>query len=181
MCIMLGAGAMAGLQLAIGVASTVVGFNGQQQQYKAQQAMYNENAKNAQKMAREQYAHTQNRWRQERAAASLEKQNANVDAMEGRATAAVAAGESGVQGLSVNQFLASYYAKQGRFNDAVDQNYQMNRDYLWASMDQTKNQAQSQINSMPKPTKPSFLDAAIRIAGQGLEAAQTYNQMRGYA
>jgi hypothetical protein len=40
MCIMLGAGAMAGLQLAIGAASTVAGFIGQQQQYKAQQAMY---------------------------------------------------------------------------------------------------------------------------------------------
>lgn len=181
MCIMLGAGAMAGLQLAIGAASTVVGFIGQQQQYKAQMQMYNENVKNAQQMARDQYAHTQNRWRQERAAAGAEKEKANIDAMEGRATAAAAAGEGGVQGLSVNQFLASYYTKQGRFNDTIDQNYQMSRDYLWASMDQTKNQAQSQINSMPRPTRPSFLDAAIRVAGQGLEAAGTYNQMRGYA
>lgn len=181
MCLMLGAGALAGLQLVMGVASTVVGFMGQQQQYEAQKQMYEENAKNAQQMARDQYAHTQNRWLQERAAASLEKQNANADAMEGRATAAAAAGEGGVQGLSVNQFLASYYTKQGRYNDSVDQNYQMSRDYLWASMDQTKNQAQSQINSMPKPIKPSFLDAAIRIAGQGLAAASSYNQMKGYA
>ena len=181
MCIMLGAGALAGLQLAIGVASTAVGFMGQQQQYQAQMDMYKQNIKNANQMARDQYAHTQNRWLQERAAASMEKQNANVDAMEGRATAAAAAGEGGVQGNSVAQFLSSYYAKQGRFNDAVDQTYQMSRDYLWASMDQTRNQAQSQINSMPRPTKPSFLDAAIRIAGQGLEAATTYNQMRGYA
>lgn len=181
MCIMLGAGAMAGLQLAIGAASTVAGFVGQQQQYKAQMQMYNENAKNAQQMARDQYAHTQNRWRQERNAAALEKQEANVAAMEGRATAAAAGGEGGVQGNSLGQLLGSYYAKQGRFNDSVDQNYQMNRDYLWATMDQTKNQAQSQINSMPKPTRPSFLDAAIRIAGQGLEAAQTYQQMKGYA
>jgi hypothetical protein len=178
MCIMLGAGAMAGLQLAIGAASTVVGFMGQQQQYKAQMEMYKENAKNAQQMARDQYAHTQNRWLQERSAAGLEKQEANVEAMTARATAAAAGGEGGIQGNSLSQLLGSYYAKQGRFNDAVDQNYQMSRDYLWASMDQTKNQAQSQINSMPKPVRPSFLDAAIRIAGQGLEAATTYNQMR---
>lgn len=181
MCIMLGAGAMAGLQLAIGAASTVTGVMGQQQQYKAQMQMYKDNIRQAGKTAQDQYSHTQNRWLQERAAASLEKQNANIDAMEGRATAAAAAGEGGVQGNSVAQFLTSYYAKQGRFNNAVDQNYQMSRDYLWASMDQTRNQAQSQINSMPRPTKPSFLDAAIRIAGQGLEAATTYNQMRGYA
>lgn len=181
MCIMMAPALMAGLQFAIGAASTVAGFMGQQQQYKAQQEMYKENAKQAQKMAVEQYAHTQNRWQQEKAAASLEKQNANVDAMEGRATASASAGEGGVQGISVNQFLASYYTKQGRYNDAVDQNYQMSRDYLWASMDQTKNQAQSQINSMPKPVAPSFLDAAIRVAGQGLEAAGNYNQIKGYA
>jgi hypothetical protein len=178
MCIMLGAGALAGLQLAIGVASTAVGFMGQQQQYQAQMDMYKQNIKNANQMARDQYAHTQNRWLQERSAASMEKQNANVEAMEARATATVAGAEGGVQGNSLTQLLGSYYAKQGRFNDAVDQNYQMSRDYLWASMDQTKNQAQSQINSMPRPTRPSFLDAAIRVAGQGLEAATTYNQLR---
>lgn len=181
MCIMLGAGAMAGLQLAIGAASTVVGFMGQQQQYEAQKSMWKENSRNAGRMAADQYAHTQNRWIQERAAAGLEKQNANIDAMESRATAAVAAGEGGVEGSSVSQFLASYYAKQGRYNSTIDQNYRMSRDYLWASMDQTRNQAQSQINSIPRPQKPSFLDAAIRIAGQGLEAATTFNQMRGYA
>lgn len=181
MCIMLGAGLMAGLQLVAGVASTVVGFMGQQQQYEAQKAMWKENVRNARQTARDQYAHTQNRWIQERNAASLEKQNANIDVVQATATAEAAATEGGVQGSSVNQFLASYYAKQGRYNDAVDQNYQMSRDYLFASMDQTKNQTQSQINSMAKPIKPSFLDAAIRIAGQGLEAAGSFNQNRGYA
>ena len=178
MCIMLGAGALAGIQLAIGAASTVVGFMGQQQQYEAQKAMWKQNVLNVGKAAQDQYAHTQNRWIQERNAASLEKTNSNIDAMEGRATAAAAAAEGGVAGNSVNQFLASFYGKQGRYNDTIDQNYQMNRDYLWASMDQTRNQAQSQINSMPRPQKPSFLDAAIRIAGSGLEAATSYNQMR---
>lgn len=181
MCLMLAPGLMAGLQLVAGVASSVVGFMGQQQQYEAQKKMYEENARNAQNAAREQYAHTQHRWVQERNAASVEKQNANIDVTQAAATAEAAAAEGGVQGSSVNQFLASYYAKQGRYNDAVDQNYQMSRDYLWASMDQTKRQSQSQINSMPKPVKPSFLDAAIRIAGQGLEAASSYNQNRGYA
>lgn len=181
MCLMLGAPIMAGLQLAMGVASTVVGFMGQQQQYEAQKQMWKQNIKNAQQTARDQYAHTQNRWVQERNAASLEKQNANIDVVQATSTAEAAAVEGGVQGSSVNQFLASYYAKQGRYNDSVDQNYQMSRDYLFASMDQTKNQTQSQINSMAKPIKPSFLDAAIRIAGQGLEAASSFNQNRGYA
>lgn len=181
MCLMLGAPLMAGLQLAMGVASTVVGFMGQQQAYKAQMQQYKENIRNAQETAREQYAHTQNRWLQERKAASMEKTNANIDVVQATSTAEAAAAEGGVQGSSVSQLIASYYGKQGRYNDAIDQNYQMNRDYLWASMDQTKRQMQSQINSMPRPQKPSFLDAAIRIAGQGLEAASSYQQMKGYA
>lgn len=180
MCLMLGAGLMAGLQLLTSVGGAVVGFMGQQQQYEAQKQMYKQNIKNAQQTARDQYAHTQNRWVQERNAASLEKQNTNIQAVEARATATAAATEGGVQGNSVDQLLASYWGKQGRFNDSIDQNYQMSRDYLWASMDQTKNQTQSQINSMPKPVKPSFLDAAIRIAGAGLEAASSYNQNRVY-
>lgn len=178
MCLMLGAGAMAAMQLVTGIASTAVGFMGQQQQYEAQKAMYKQNIRNAGEMAASSYAHAQNRNIQERAAAGNEKMEANIAAMEGRGTAAAASGEGGVEGSSVSQFLASYYGKQGRFNNSVDTNYQMSRDYIWASMDQTKNQAQSQINSMPKPQKPSFLDAAIRMAGQGLEAASTYNTMR---
>lgn len=176
MCIMIPPMLMAGLTLATTAASAVVGYMGQQQQYQATKKMYNENAKNAQDTAREQYANTQNNWVQQRNAASMEKQNANIDVVQAAGTAEAAAAEGGVQGNSVSQLLASYYGKQGRYNDAVDQNYQMNRDYLWASMDQTKRQAQSQINSMPKPIKPTFLDAAIRIAGAGLSASSDYQK-----
>lgn len=169
---------MAAATLAIGVASSGAGLMAQQQQFDAQSDMNRQAVKNSQMMAREQYAHTQNKWLQERAAASLEKQNAAVDAMEARATALAAGGEGGVTGNSLTQLVGSYYAKQGRFNDSIDQNYQMSRDYLWASMDQTRSQAQSQINSLPQPTRPSYLDAAIRVASAGLEAGTTYNQMK---
>lgn len=173
MCLMVAPALMAGLSLVSGVASTAVGFMGQQQQYEAQNQMYKENIKNAQNTARDQYSHTQNRYIQERNAASMEKQNANIDVVQATASAEAAATEGGVQGNSISQLVASYYGKQGRYNDSVDQNYQMSRDYLFASMDQTKNQTQSQINSMAKPVKPSFLDAAIRVAGSGLSAMQT--------
>lgn len=181
MCLMVAPALMAGLSLVSGIASSVVGFMGQQQAYEAQNKVYKENIKNARETARTQYAHDQHHIIQERNAASLEKQNANIEVVQGAATAEAAASEGGVQGASVNQFLASYYGKQGRYNDAVDQNYQMKRDYVYASMDQTKNQTQSQINSMAKPIKPSFLDAAIRIAGAGLSAASSYNSNMGYA
>ncbi|CAB5155787.1 internal virion protein B [uncultured Caudovirales phage] len=181
MCLMMAPALMAGLSLVSGIGSAVVGFMGQQQAYDAQKAQWKENIKNAQETARTQYAHDQNHIIQERNAASLEKQNANIEVVQAASTAEAAASEGGVQGSSVNQFLASYYGKQGRYNDTVDANYQMKRDYVYANMDQTKNQTQSQINSMAKPIKPSFLDAAIRIAGAGLSAASSYNSNMGYA
>lgn len=179
MCVMLGAGALAGAQFAVSALSSVVGFVGQMQQYNAQKAMYKQNVENANEYARTTYAYTQNRALQEKAAASLEKSEANINAAEARATAAVAAGDGGVMGNSITSLLGSYYSKQGRYNDALDNNFQMSRDSLWASMDQTRNQAQSQINSMPTPQRPSFLDAGIRIAAGGLNAASSYNRMVG--
>lgn len=173
MCLMVAPALMAGLSLVSGVASAAVGYMGQMQQYDAQKSMWKQNIKSAQETARSQYSHDQNNIIQQRNASAMEKQNANIDVLQATSTAEAAATEGGVQGNSVSQLLASYYGKQGRFNDAVDQNYQMNRDYVYASMDQTKNQTQSQINSMAKPIKPSFLDAAIRVAGSGLSAMQS--------
>jgi len=169
---------MAAATLAIGAASSGATFMGQQQQYEAQADMYKQNIRSAQDTARDQYAHSQNASIQQRNAAAMEKFNTNTDTIKAAATAEAAAVEGGVQGNSISSLIASYYGQQGRYNDAIDQNYQMNRDYIYASMDQTKNQTQSQINSMAKPTKPSFLDASIRIASAGLEAGNTYYSMK---
>lgn len=174
MCLMLGAPLMAGLNMLVGAASAVMGYQGQMQQYEAQKEAYKANAKNAIQGAHDNYAHMQNRAVQEKAAAQAQIQEGNIDAIQARATASAAGAEGGVQGNSMNQLLASYYAKEGRFGATVDTNYQMSKDSLWANMDAVKNQAQSQINSMPKPIKPSFADAAIRIAASGLQAAQQF-------
>ncbi len=160
---------LAAAQFAVGAASSVLGFQAETAEYDGKKQMYKANVRNARQYAVDTYAHTQNRWLQERAAAGQQKLEAGIEATEARATAEVAAGEGGVSGNSVNQFLASYFGKQGRYNDTVDANYQMNRDSLWGEMEQTKNRAQSQINSMPFPQKPSFLGAALRIASTGLE------------
>jgi hypothetical protein len=165
---------MAGLNMMVGVASALIGYQGQQEQYAAQKAAYKANFINAKQSAHDNYAHMQNRAVQEKAAAQQQIQEGNIEAIQGRATAAAAGAEGGVQGNSMNQLIASYYAKEGRFGATVDTNYQMTKDSIWANMDQVKNQTQSQINSMPRPIKPSFADAAIRIAASGLQAAQQF-------
>nr|WP_145994469.1 hypothetical protein [Mesorhizobium loti] len=161
---------MAVAQFALSAASTVAGFMGQQQQYEAQQQYYKNNREAANKAAVNTYASNQNRALQERAAASQQLQQLNTDAMRGRATAEVAAGEAGVTGLSVDALVADYYGQQGRYERTLSNNYQMNADYLRGEMDATQAQAEGRINSVQQGQKPNFADSAIRILGGGLEA-----------
>ncbi|MER8505694.1 hypothetical protein NKH91_06120 [Mesorhizobium sp. M0894] len=176
MCI--GAVGLAVAQFALSAASTVAGFVGQQQQYEAQQQYYRNNREAANKAAVNTYAANQNRALQERKAASQEQQNLNVEAMRGRATAEVAAGEAGVTGLSVNALIADYYGQQGRYERTLDNNYQMQADYLRGEMDATQAQAEGRINSVQQGQRPSFADAAIRIMGGGLDAYGGYQRAR---
>jgi len=168
---------LAAASLAVGTASAAVGYMGQQQAFNAQTQSNKMAQQYAVDAANQTYAATQNRMAQEQAAASTEKMNANIASAEARATAMTAAGEGGVQGNSVSQLLASYYSKQGRYNEALDTNLQMSRQALADSMDQTRNGTISTINSLPTPQRPSFLDAAIRVAGSGLSAAGDYYSM----
>ena len=174
MCV--GAVGMAVAQFALGAVSSVAGFMGQQAQYKQQQQIYENNRQEANKAAVDNYASTQNRILQEQAAASNEAQKLNIDAAKGRATASVASGEAGVTGLSVDALIADYYGQQGRYERTLSNNMQMQHDYLVGEMDATRAQATSRIQSVDQGTKPSFLDAAIRIGSSALDSFSTYNR-----
>jgi hypothetical protein len=176
MCI--GAVGMAVAQFALSAASTVAGFVGQSQQAEAQQQYYKNNRDAANKAAVNTYAANQNRALQERKAASQETQQLQTDAMRARGTAEVAAGEAGVTGLSVNALIGDYYGQQGRYERTLDNNYQMQADYLRGEMDATQAQAEGRINSVQQGQKPSFADAAIRILGGGLDAYGGYQRAK---
>ncbi|WP_132413098.1 hypothetical protein [Neorhizobium sp. S3-V5DH] len=167
---------MAVAQFAMGAASSIVGYMGQQAQYEQQQQIYENNRQEANKAAVDTYASTQNRILQERAAASNEAQKINIDAAKGRATASVAAGEAGVAGLSVDALISDYYGQQGRYERTLSNNMQMQEDYLVGEMDATRAQAAGRINSVDQGTPPSFLDAAIRIGSSALDGFTSYNR-----
>ena len=169
---------MAIASFAIGAAQTVVGFMGQQAQYKSQQQYYENNRQAANQAAVDRYTSQQNRALQEREAASQEKQNTQTKAMKARATAATAAGEGGVAGLSVDALMADYYAQQGRYERSIDNNYQMTADYLRSEMDATQAQATSRINSVQQGTPPSFASAAVSLFGNALNGLSTYNKIK---
>jgi hypothetical protein len=176
MCV--GAVAMAVAQFALSAAGTVAGFVGQSQQAEAQQEYYKNNRDAANKAAVNTYAANQNRALQERKAASQETQQLQTDAVRARSTAEVAAGEAGVSGLSVDALIGDYYGQQGRYERTLDNNYQMQADYLRGEMDATQAQAEGRINSVQQGQKPSFADAAIRILGGGLDAYGGYQRAK---
>lgn len=169
---------MAVAQFAMSAVSSVAGFMGQQQQYEAQQQQYKNNRIEANRAAVDNYASTQNRMLQDQKAASQELQQLNVDALKGRATAETAAGEAGVTGLSVDALVADYYGQEGRFERTLDNNLQMNADYLQGEMTATSHQTAGRINSVSQGQKPSFMDAGIRILGGAVDAFGSYNRYK---
>ncbi|ARS72230.1 hypothetical protein SMRU11_35930 [Sinorhizobium meliloti RU11/001] len=163
-------------QFAMSAASSVMGFQAQEQQYETQQQVYENNRIAANRAAVNTMASTQNRILQEQAAASDEAQKLNIESAKGRATASVAAGEAGVAGLSVDALIADYYGQQGRFERTLDNNLQMQTSYLRSEMDATTAQAEGRINSVDQGTPPSFADAALRVLGGGLDAFTGYKR-----
>lgn len=145
------------------VASAVVGYAAQQKAADEQNAYYARNARAAQMAAVNQYANEQNAIIQKRNAASQQVEETHIAAVKARGTAMAAAGEAGVTGLSVDALIDDYYGREGRRVDSIDQNYEMDRDYMRANMESTRAQAEQRINSVRQASQPSFADAAVRI------------------
>lgn len=177
MCIALAAAPLAMLSFGVGALQAVTGYMAQSQAADRQNAYYAANARAAQQAAVNQYANEQNAIIQKRTAASADIQETNIAALKARGTVQNAAAEAGVSGLSVDELVGDYYGRQGRRVDSIDQNYQMDRDYLRAEMDSTQATAQQRINSVQQAAPPSFGDAFLRIASAGLGAATTFNRM----
>lgn len=168
-------------QFALSAAGAITGYSAEKQQAAAQQQYYENNRIAANKAAVNTYASQQNRALQEKAAASQEEQKLNIDAMKGRSTAHVAAGEAGVSGLSVDALIADYYGQQGRYERTLSNNYQMNADYLRGEMDATQAQTEGRINSVQQAQTPSFADAALRILGAGVDSYGNYQRFKRMA
>ncbi len=160
----------------ISAASTVVGYMGQSAAADEQNRMYQENAQRANQNARDQMFATQQRMLQEQEAGAAEKIDTMKEARAAKATATVAAGESGVSGLSVDALLSEFDGRAASYNDRVDQNTDWTMNQLNAEMKGIRANAEDRINSVQRAAKPSFWDAGLRIAGAGLDSYNGYTQ-----
>lgn len=169
---------IAATQFVVGAASAVAGYIGKKQEYKAQAKQYKQNAKNAKTATINRFGQINAKILQENEAAQQDQFEQNVKGAQARGTALAAGAEGGVEGLSVDALLADYYTQQGRYTANLNRNLDIQTAYLQQEKVSAQAQGQNQINSVPRPTAPSFLGTAIRIAGEGLDAFGSYNKNR---
>lgn len=167
--------------LALSAASAVVGYQAQVAQVEAQnQAIADQNRfrresrEEAKRAAQEDFNHLNVRQVQEEAKAFNEIDEVNLEAMRARATAEVAAGESGVSGISVDRMMRDITNKANKFGNDTMTNLDFTRREIKQQKKKVRGDAQSRINSVGpderKVRKPSFLPTAISIGRAAVDA-----------
>lgn len=151
MCI----GAAPLLGMALSIAGAMVEYSAAVDAADQQNAYYMENAREAQRAARETYVHQQLRIAQEKEASGQEAFEAKIKALEKRGSAFASAGEAGVAGLSVDALIGNVFAQEGRQLMAIDTQFKMNRDAQYAEMRETEGRTQARINSVQRASYPS--------------------------
>ena len=164
--------------LVVGTAKSVAQFKAESAAADQQNAYYRENAARANKAAQEQMFQTQQRMLQEQEAGAEEKIKNMRDARADRASATVAAGESGASGLSVDALLREFSINESQANDAVDRNTELSINQLQNEITGIRANAEDRINGVQRAAKPSFFNTGLKIAGQGLDAYSMYSDLK---
>jgi len=161
--------------MALQVASVIGSVAAAQSAADAQSSANKRQYENTMRAYRENIAQTNLEHGQEREA-SMQKLNENdIAARAGMATATVAAGESGVTGMSVDHLMMGLSGKQNRYNSAVTTNYDRVEGALNNQRDNVYANAASTINGLKTPATPDYLGSALRIGEVGVAADKKYN------
>lgn len=162
---------MAVLQVAKGFAA----FQEQKAQADAQQARYEQN-RIAANQARDLKIQTLNqRAIQESEAAAERKQALAIEALEKSERAAVAAGEAGVSGSTVDSLLNEYTAQRLRGVTTINRNLENIEDQIELQKMGASAEALNRMNSLPQGRQPSFLAAAVGTAASAAGAYQQFS------
>lgn len=161
---------ISGAAFAISALSTAVGYVGAQEAADAQNEAYEANRVNALNAFADKQAQMDRRAVQEQEAASNRKFENNLERRAAQATAMVAAGESGVSGLSVEALFNDLGARTARANANIDHNTDYTMQQLEAEKRGQTYQTLDRINSVKRGTEPSLIDAGLRIAAAGVSS-----------
>ena len=163
------------LGLAIGAASSAASVAADMQAADDQEAIYKQNRSNALQSFEDAQRTTNQRISQERESAALAKFDTALESRAARATNAVASGESGVSGITIDALARDFASREQRYNDRVDRQLGWTVQDLEAQKTGQAAQALDRFKSQPHARKPSFIGAGLRIAAAGLSG---YSQHR---
>lgn len=139
--------------------------------YAAQGDAYDANKAAAEKAAILQHHQLTLRQMQEQQASRQSIFQADLEARRTDAQARVMAGESGVAGASVDAVLEDIESKRLMNKHSIETNYENTAQQLGLERQGVEAQKQDRINSVEKP---NIFATALRIGGDGLDAAGTY-------
>lgn len=160
--------------MALSIASSTAGLVAQSQAASAQSSANQRQYQAAMQARAANLNQTNLEASQERAGSMQKLEENNLKAREAVSTARVAAGESGISGLSVNALLSDLGTKQNRYNSSVATNYDSAMGAIENQRQNIQTSAASQINSLKTPAAPDYLGAALRIG----TAVYDYNNPR---
>jgi hypothetical protein len=162
---------------AISAASGVAGFAAESQAADDQERIYEQNKANALAAFEDKQRSVNLQISQERESAALTKFDTALEGRAARATDTVAAGESGVSGITVDALARDFASREQRYNDRVDKGTDWTIAALQADKVGQSYEALDRINSQPKARKPSFLGAGLKIAAGGLNAYSQHKKL----
>lgn len=147
------------------IGQAVAGYAAQSQAADQQNAYAESNRRASVAAMRDKYASITNNTLQHRESASQEMFEKRIAAMKARATAATAAGEGGVSGLSVDALTADIHAQEGRQLQAIQTNYEIRKMGNYDESVSAYHQAIGRINSVQPAAKPSPLGFIFQALG----------------
>ena len=162
---------VAAIPAALAIAQAGVAYLGARGEASATNAYYKQNRAAAIAAASDRYAALNNNTLQEREKASQELFEKQREALITRSTAAVAAGEGGVTGLSVDALMGDLLAQQGRQTFAIETNYEIKKQHNVDEGLATYHNTISRINSVRKAAKPSPIPYILQGIGGAFKGA----------
>lgn len=166
MCMM----ALAVAQFAVGALGAVAQHQAAMDQYEEDQRRYQENARLARERTKLEYERRQQVQNSEKEKTAMDNFRARLEGKRMESKALAAAGEGGVMGMSVTHLLADLNNQSSAYTEQNEENLSTAFIETRMAMENAHLEGQSQINSVPRPVKPSFAGAAVRILGSAVSA-----------
>lgn len=148
------------------IGSTAIEFLGASSKAKQDEARYQQNRINAASARDLKIQSLNSRMIQEGEAAAAQKQQLSLEALRRQERAAVAAGESGVSGSSVDRTVAEFETARLRGVTTVNAQTEALRNQIELEKIGASAEAVNRINSLPRGQAPNFLAYAVKAGAQ---------------